>query len=262
MNNMNNLLKIVGFMAFILLMAGPAGAQSSLKAKATGEVVSASRTTINGFSAISGATVFNDNRIKTGKNGAAIISLGRLGRIEFGSETDMTLRLSEAGISGELRSNRVVVSARAGIAIAINTPDGVVTSDGRQPAVVTICVDGARARVIPHLGAAHIVSTGENSPAGAKELSQSPRGGGWQRAGLAAGVIGAATLGQTAVQAATATPNAPKLSGLFKAGINYSIDPKFDKGHGPEESFETSITCRDSDQKTCRKKSSYKPERP
>jgi hypothetical protein len=233
-----------------------------LKGKAAGEIVSASQTTINGFSAISGATVFNDNRIKTGKQGAAIISLGRLGRLEFGSETDMTLRLSEAGIGGELRSNRVIVSARAGIAIAINTPDGVVTTDGRQPAVVTICVDGARARVTTHLGEARMVPIGENSMAGVTELSQSPRGEGWRRAGLAAGVIGAASIGPMAGHAAAATPNAPTFTKLFKAGVNYSIDPKFDRGHGPGESFETSITCRDSDNKTCRKKSNYKPERP
>jgi hypothetical protein len=265
----SNLVKVVGFMAFLLLAAGPARAQSPLKAKATGlkakaagEIVAASQTTINGFSAISGATVFNNNRIKTGKQGAAIISLGRLGRIEFGPETDMTLRLSEAGIGGELRSNRVVVSAREGVAIAINTPNGVVTSDGRQPAVLTISVDGGGARVIPHLGAARVVSAGENSSTAAKELSQSPRGEGWRRAGLAAGVIGGATIGTTAAKAATATPSAPKLSELFKAGINYSTDPKFDKGqgHGPEDSFDTSITCRDSNKKICHKYSNYKPE--
>src|SRR5262245_16377047 len=131
MDNMGNLMKVIGFIAFLTLMASPAWAQSSSKAK--GEVVTASQTKINGFSAISGMTVFSNNRIRTGRQGAAVINLGRLGRIEFGAETDMTLRLSGASIGGELRSSRVVVSARAGIAIAIHTAKSMVTTDGRQP---------------------------------------------------------------------------------------------------------------------------------
>src|SRR5262245_9371913 len=108
--DMSNLVKVVGFIAFFPSMAGPAWAQSSPKAK--GEVVSASQTKINGFSAISGMTVFSNNRVMTGRHGAAVINLGRLGRIELGAETDMTLRLSEESIGGELRSNHVIVSAR------------------------------------------------------------------------------------------------------------------------------------------------------
>jgi hypothetical protein len=268
---LGELLKVigVGFAVFFLLTPSPARAQSSLKvkairskAKAAGEVVSARQTTINGFTAISGATVFTENRIRTGEHGAAVINLGNLGRIEFGPETDMTLRLSETSIGGELRSNHVVVSARAGTAISINTAESVVTTDGRQPAVMTIYVNGARARVVTHLGAANVVSTGENSHADAKELAQPTRGGGLRRAGLVAGSIGAAGLGQTAVQSAIANPDPPTFTGLFKAGVNYSVTPKPGRVPGPNEPFETSITCRDGDNRFCRKKSSYKPERP
>jgi hypothetical protein len=257
--DISNLLKFVSFIVFFPLMAGQVWAQAPLKAK--GEIVSASQTKINGLSAISGMTVFSNNRIQTGSHGAAVINLGRLGRIECGAETDMTLRLSDASIGGELRSNRVVVSARAGIAISINTAKSVVTTDGQQPAVLTIYVDRERARVISHVGAASIVSTGaEGRLAGGKEMSQSPRGMGWKRARMAAGASGA----QIGVQGATApgAPKSPTFAGLFKAGIDYSIDPMADNGPGSEEPFETSITCRDSDKKYCHKKSRYKPKRP
>jgi hypothetical protein len=263
--DMSNLLKVIGIIAFLPMMAGPSWAQSSSKAK--GEVVAASQTKVNGFSAISGMTIFSNNRVLTGQHGSAVINLGKLGRIEFGAETDMTLRLSEASIGGELRSNRVVVSARAGIAIAVSTAKSMVTTDGRQPAVLTIYVDGESARVIAHVGEASIVPTvkegrKEGRLAGGKELSQSPRGDGWKRAGLVAGAIGAARVAKTGVQGAAAAPDAPSFAGLFKAGINYSIDPKFNRDQDPEESFETSMTCRDGDQKYCRKKSRYKPQRP
>ena len=48
----SNLLKIISFIAFFTLMTGPIWAQSSSQAK--GEVVSASQTKINGFSAKAG----------------------------------------------------------------------------------------------------------------------------------------------------------------------------------------------------------------
>jgi hypothetical protein len=258
MADMSNLPKVICFIAFLTLMACAAWAQSAPKAK--GEVVSARQTKINGFSAISGMTVFSNNRIMTGKHGAAVINLGRLGRIELGAETDMTLRLSEASIGGELRSNQVVVSAPAGIAVAVNTAKSMVTTDGRHPAVLTIYVDGERARVVAHLGAASVVPTGEEGRmAGGKVTSQSPRGAGWKRAGLIAGAIGSAGGAIIGVQSAAAAPNAPTFAGLFKAGINYSIDPKFNRGQDSEESFETSMTCRESDKKYCRKYSRYKP---
>ena len=269
---LSNLLKVIGFMAFFTLMTSPVSAQSSLKAarKATGEIVSTSQTTINGFSAISGMTIFGNTRIRTGKQGAAIISLGKLGRIELGAETDMTLRLSGSSIGGELHSNRVVVSARTGTAIAINTAEGIVTTDGRQPAVLTIYADSKGARVVAHLGEASIVSTSkeggpkEDRMAEGEKLLQASGGVGWRRARLAAGTTsasGSQGAGQVARSVtATATPKASTLAELFKAGINYSIDPKFDRDSDSNEPFETSMTCRDNnDKKHCRYNSCYKP---
>jgi hypothetical protein len=267
---MSNMLKVISFMAFLPIAQGAVLAQSSLKTawKASGEVVSASKTTINGFSAISGATVFNSNRIRTGKDGAAIINLGRLGRIELGPETDMTLRISEASIGGELRSNHMVVSARTGISITVNTAEGIVTTDGRQPAVLSIYLDGKRPRVITHRGSANVVITSEKDLERGKELAPAPRRVTLARAGVTAAVIGASlrpTSGRTVTvtpsQAAAVTPSAPTFTSLFKAGINYSRGPRFN-GPGSEEPFESSITCRDNDQRTCHKKSSHKPERP
>jgi hypothetical protein len=231
---LSNLLKIIGFIAIFPLMAGAVLAQSSRKA--TGEVVSASQVTINGFSAISGMTVFSNNQIKTGHQGAAIINLGKLGRIEFGSGADMTLRFSERGIGGDLRSNRMVISAGAGIPITVITSKGVVTTDGRQPAALTIYVDNKRANVITHLGAATVIPNNEKSPereqVHGKEAPQSTYSGNWQSA-----------------------------TGLFKAGINYSIPLKLDGNPSHEESLESSVTCRDSENKSCRKKSDFKPKR-
>ncbi len=237
-------LKTFGSMVFFTLIACPAWAQSTLKSsasvKARGEIVSASQTTINGFSAVSGMSVFGGNRIKTGSQGAAVVNLGKLGRIECGAETDITLRLSEAGIGGDLRNNRLVVSAPAGVPVTINTPQGVVTTDGRRPAVLTIYASSERTRVIAHVGAATIVSSGkdggpkrEDRIEGAGEFSHSPGGEAGRRAGF---------------------------TDLFKAGIDHSIDWK--SAGDSKKPVETSITCLCyGSQKTCHKKSEYKPRR-
>jgi hypothetical protein len=250
-----NLLKASGFMAFVLSMTGIIWAQSSLKA--TGEIASASQTTINGSSVISGMTVFSNNRIRTAGQGAAIVNLGRTGRIEFGPEADMTLSFSRTSIGGELHSNNVVVSAPAGVAISIKTAKGMVTTDGKKPAVLTIYANSKRSRIITHIGEAIVTSSSKEGRiktdrvAEGEELSQSS-------------AIAAARPAQTAGQmtspiAATAPPNATTFTGLFNSGIDYSIPSGANNGGSYEESFETSITCRNNDKKPCRKKSEFKP---
>jgi hypothetical protein len=55
------------------------------------ELISAKVTvTVNGTSAISGATVFSDSTVTTAKGSSAVVSLGKLGRVELQSETSQT----------------------------------------------------------------------------------------------------------------------------------------------------------------------------
>ena len=253
-----------GFIISVTLTSTMAWAQSPLKA--TGEIASASQTTINGISVVSGVTVFSNNRIKTSEQGTAVINLGGIGRIEFGPNTDMTLRFSGTGVGGELHSNQVVVSARAGVPISITTPKGTITTDGQQPAVLTIYVDSKRARVITHLGEATVTSGGrEDRLAEGEELSQSPRSAGWQHTNTAAAGIAASKpriTGQITSPVTTlVVPDASIFSELFTSGISYTIAPEFTGDRSIGERFETSITCRNNDQMSCRNKSEFKPRR-
>ena len=272
---MNNQLTIIrrflnvgGLMAFALLLTAMAWGQSSLKA--TGEIAAASQTTINGASVVSGMTVFSNNRIRTGGQGTAIINLGRLGRIEFGPNTDMTLRLSREGIGGELHSNHLVVSARAGVPISIKTPKGMITTDGRQPAALTIAVENNSERVITHMGEATVTSGVEEDRANVEhvaageELLQSVSSMGWQHIGPVTGAIAVAKPTQMVGQVTspvrmTATPNASTFPELFNAGISYSIGPESGEDRNSEAPFETSITCFNNFMMPCRKKSEFKP---
>jgi len=116
-------------------------------AKAAGETSVTGSVTINGPSAISGATVFSDSKIKTARNSAATINLGKLGRIQLGPESEMTLRFVEGNIGGNLNSGRAVVSSPAGIAVSVATADGIATADGNQPSILTVDVTCGNTRV-------------------------------------------------------------------------------------------------------------------
>lgn len=53
--------------------------------------------TVNGTNAISGATVFSDSTVTTGQNSSAVVSLGKLGRVEVLPDTTMKLTYTDKG---------------------------------------------------------------------------------------------------------------------------------------------------------------------
>ena len=271
MNSQSNIfviwrkLSLVGcLLACGFLSAGSAGAQSA--AKAAGELVSANQVTINGSSAISGMTVFNDNRIKVAERGAAIVNLGKLGRLELGARTDLALRFSAGNLGGALHTGRVVVSAPAGVMVSVSTAKGLVTADGQQATVLAIEVDGAQARVITHRGKASVASgNGIERVEEGEEIAQEPRGGGWRHRRLittgAAGAAGIGGAGQLASQtvnhtAGATSQTASTFAGLLNASVQSSIQLVVARrDRDPEQFFETTISCRDHDSSRCTKKS-------
>src|SRR5215213_8398265 len=82
----------------------------------SGELSVSGQVTVNGQSAISGATVFSDSTITTAKGSSAVVSLGKLGRVELLPESSLKLSFTETGITGMLDSGRVRVSSSSGIA--------------------------------------------------------------------------------------------------------------------------------------------------
>ena len=150
--------------------------------KTGGELSVVGSATINGTPAISGATVFNDSKVKTSRNGAATINLGKLGRIELGTDTEMTLRFTDGTIGGNLLSGRAVVNVPAGISVSVATADGIATSDGKQAGIVTVDVSCGNTRVASSRGDAKVtagskveyVAAGQEVAVGT-QASQAPR---------------------------------------------------------------------------------------
>jgi hypothetical protein len=199
----------------------------SAPAKSAGELSVVGAATINGTPAISGATVFSDSRIKTSRNGAATINLGKSGRVELGPDSEMTLRFSDGMVGGNLVAGRAVVSAPAGVAVSVATNDGVAASDGRQPSSLTVDVSCGNTRVASSRSEARVtagskvetVAAGQEVAVGT-QASQAPRctrlltdsiakgiSPGAIAALIIAGVGGAVAIALAAAQADNVTPS-------------------------------------------------------
>ncbi len=97
--------------------------------------------TVNGESAISGATVFSDSTIVTGQGSSAVVSLGRLGRVEVLPNSSVKLGFNESGVTGMLDAGRVRLSTSSGVSASVTTKDGTAVADNRQPNVFLVDVE-------------------------------------------------------------------------------------------------------------------------
>ena len=99
-----------------------------------------STVTVNGTSAISGATVFSDSTVTTGQNSSAVVSLGKLGRVEVLPESSLKLSFNDTGITVTLDQGRIGVSSLPRIDATVTTADGSVVAidDKRNEFVVDV----------------------------------------------------------------------------------------------------------------------------
>ncbi|HEY0003328.1 MAG TPA: hypothetical protein VGB17_00860 [Pyrinomonadaceae bacterium] len=104
----------------------------------SGELSVSGQVTVNGQNAISGATVFSDSTVATAKGSSAVVSLGKLGRVEFLPDSSARLSFTETGIMLTLDAGRVRVSTPAGTSATVTTKDGMVIADSSQPAAFTV----------------------------------------------------------------------------------------------------------------------------
>jgi hypothetical protein len=123
---------------FQSLLMGTAMAQ--VNSRLAGNLSVRGSVTLNGVSVGNGATVFDGGQIKTGSNGTAILSLGRMGQVELAADSDLVLKLDGTTIGGNLRSGRATVSAPAGVGVNILTADGVAVAEGKDATVLSVDV--------------------------------------------------------------------------------------------------------------------------
>lgn len=279
----HNILKAGPLSQVCGLVIGAAICASSITAtaqttpKATGELTMGRSATVNGQPATAGLTVFNANRVKTAKQGLAALNLGKQGRIELGPETDLSLRLGQGIIGGQMTSGRMLVNVPAGVGLSVSTGKSTVLTEGKLASTVVIETAGENVRVVAHRGEAMIVTDGKSERissgeevalnAGRVEASQHRRiavGGAAAGAGVVAGVLSAAggAAAPAVPAAASAAVQTSSFSGLLGAGIAYSaaqigggVNNQF---RDPDSFFSVNPTCRDANSILCRRRSPVK----
>jgi len=105
-----------------------------------GQMIVSGSVTVNDKKAVTGTTVFSNSKIAVAcaKGNSAIVNLGRLGRIELTPGSKIMLKFVDGVISGDLLEGKAVVNAPAGIKVSINTPDGVISAEGKEAAVIPV----------------------------------------------------------------------------------------------------------------------------
>jgi len=98
----------------------------------TGEITVTGQVSVNGQSAVSNSTIVSGSTVVTGADSSAVISLGKVGRIEVMPNSNIVLNFSDSSIVGMLSSGKARVSDSAGVATTITTKYATVIADATQ----------------------------------------------------------------------------------------------------------------------------------
>lgn len=98
-----------------------------------GEITVIGDVTVNGQPAVSNSTIMSGAVITTAKGSSAVVSLGKLGRVEILESTGMTLRFSENSIVAMISDEgKARISNSAGVATTVTTKHATVIADSTQ----------------------------------------------------------------------------------------------------------------------------------
>jgi len=188
----------------------------------SGELSVVGEVSVNGTNAISGATVFSDSTITTGQNSSAVVSLGKLGRVELLPNSSIKLNFSDNNVGGALDAGRVRYSTSAGTSASVMTKDGSVVADNSQPSVFTVNVECGNTEVATQSGRVELrasntvkqIAAGNNATAGVAQpgsrctrLTQNTAFGALSGGALAALLLAAGGAIAAAIIAATDDSN-------------------------------------------------------
>jgi hypothetical protein len=127
---------------------------------AVASLARAHRTSVNGRAALAGATLLNNARLKTEKDGTALARVGQAGTVNLDAESELDLRLAEGLVGGEVVAGRVMATARAGARLEIQALGAKVATDGKQASAVVVEVRGRTVRLVSLLNDAQVSVNG------------------------------------------------------------------------------------------------------
>lgn len=135
--------------------------------KMAAELTASGEVSVDGAKAITGATVFSGSTITTGQNSSAIVSIGKLGRVELLPNSSLKLTFNETGVTGSLEAGRVRVTSAAGSMSSVTTKDGAVVADNTQSNAYTVDVECGNTIVTTQAGRVELRAGNEVKPVAA-----------------------------------------------------------------------------------------------
>jgi hypothetical protein len=147
--------------------------------KASGELSVSGQVTVNGQAAISGATVFSDSVIATAAGSTAVVSLGKLGRVEVFPNSSVNLSFAEGNISSALDAGRIQVSTLAGTSAIVTAKDGAAVADANTASTFMVDVECGNMIVASQAGQVELRAAGNTKAvaAGTSESAGNPQPG-------------------------------------------------------------------------------------
>lgn len=106
--------------------------------QATGELTTTGTVKVNGHEVGNGFTVSTGSTTTTAKGSSAVVSLGKLGRVEVFPSSSVNLDFDNGGIKVKLEAGRVRVSSGSGTTATVSTKDGEVVGDSTQENTFTV----------------------------------------------------------------------------------------------------------------------------
>jgi hypothetical protein len=98
----------------------------------TGSLSTSGQVTVNGQAAANNSTIASGASIRTAGGSSAVVSLGKLGRIEIQENTTATLRFSDGSMIAMLDQGRVRVSSNSGVASTVTSKNATFLGDSGQ----------------------------------------------------------------------------------------------------------------------------------
>jgi len=113
----------------------------------TAEITVTGQVTVNGQAAVSNSTILSGSTIVTGTDSSAVISLGKTGRVEVMSDSNLSLQFSDSSIVGIISSGKVRVTNAAGVAATMTSKDAVAIADAGQSNTFVVEVECSHTHV-------------------------------------------------------------------------------------------------------------------
>jgi ferric-dicitrate binding protein FerR (iron transport regulator) len=104
----------------------------------SGRLTTTGKVKVDGHDVANGITINTGATTTTAKGSSAVVSLGKLGRVEVFPSSSVNLDFDNGSIKVKLEAGRVRVSSGSGISASVSTKDGEVIADNSQEDTFTV----------------------------------------------------------------------------------------------------------------------------